>query len=222
VAAEPASAVSRFEDRFGLDRLKSVYRVRVYSGVDSLVKNGTAGLFFRHRDSSDFYVHYGIHLVDSAAGRILLKPSEQDGYFQYDYADIGPGLAFRQDPTDGRFYKTFHVCLGGLDRAYSVRAFPVPVCADHSEFNIVYPDREEETVCRIYSLSGALVRILRSGRSGESTLTANTDGQKVFTWDLQNARGGRVAPGIYLYYVQPASGYSPHLGKIAIISKKCK
>ncbi len=78
--------------------------------------------------------------------------------------------------------------------------FPNPFVIESGTENLTFDRLPYQTIVRIYTVSGELIREIKSGNQ----------------WDGRNQGGELVASGIYLFYVQDSSGKSA-IGKIAVI-----
>jgi hypothetical protein len=211
-----------FSKDMHLKHLVRVYRVAVLQAFESFIDEGKLTLAFRIEDSSRYYLNYAVDVVDSVARKVLLHVQKDDSLYSFDYNLIKASLKKRRViiGTDSVLARTFHICIAGIDTVFDEIAFPNPVYTDDPSFNIVYDAQEKEIKCFIYTLSGQLIKTLSSRDPSVNVSGQNAEGQRVFTWDVKNRGGKRVAPGIYLYYVKRADAYLPRRGKIAIIGNK--
>ncbi|MFH1335329.1 MAG: two-component regulator propeller domain-containing protein [Candidatus Zixiibacteriota bacterium] len=83
-----------------------------------------------------------------------------------------------------------------------VLPFPNPFILERGSEILTFDRLPYESVVRIFSVSGELIKRIKSGNQ----------------WDGRNQAGELVASGIYLFHIQDSSGKST-LGKIAVIRK---
>lgn len=86
----------------------------------------------------------------------------------------------------------------------AARCYPVPFKPSLGHTDITFTGLTRQARIRIYTVSGELVR----------TLDKN-DGGETLAWDVRNARGQRVASGVYVYTVK--SGSQTATGKLMVI-----
>ena len=86
----------------------------------------------------------------------------------------------------------------------AAHCYPVPFKPSLGHTNITFTGLTRQARVRVYTVSGELVR----------TLDKN-DGGETLAWDVRNARGQRVASGVYVYTVK--SGGETATGKLMII-----
>ncbi|MFH0919051.1 MAG: hypothetical protein V1913_01700 [Fibrobacterota bacterium] len=194
----------------GLGSYNHLYRVAVSPVLDSLITAGTLSLRFEFIDTTGASRQFTLMAFDSVSLAGVT----------FDWTGQNRVLAYGKVRTvaNAAGEKVFFI---GLKDVFEARAFPNPVYSDQDLFSVVDNSKSETSVCRIYTLSGALVRELKAGRVAESVRTgASVSSQRLFLWDLRNGAGRRVVPGIYLYYLSGGRGMVSERGKFAVLGKK--
>ncbi|OGK01446.1 MAG: hypothetical protein A2519_19155 [Candidatus Raymondbacteria bacterium RIFOXYD12_FULL_49_13] len=206
----------------------SVFKVTVDSVLDRMAEQGVLSLRFNFVDSSNYYFNYQIFTAASRTGPSRAVTRGENNVFFVAYDSVR-GSMTHDDTSQGRACKSFLVYSAGLSGIGStVHVFPNPISRDQARLTIVCDSLFATGACRIYSLSGSLVRMLDSGRQGEFIRMyepGNTGGSRaLFFWDLKNRANRRIDPGIYFYYVSGRSleggPIGAKAGKVAVVKAR--
>lgn len=151
----------------------------------------------------------GVYLVNEDGTELLIHFTEQNSPLPDD--DV-KALALDQS-TGEVFFGTAKGTVsyignsiqGSEELAEQLYAFPNPVWANFED-GVMIKNMQQESTVKITTASGLVVREL-----------ASLGGQ--VPWDMRDAYGNMVPPGIYLIMVATANGESAGITKLAIIEK---
>ena len=195
-----------------------IFRVFLHPDMDSLVAAGKVELRLGVIDSSRQYLIYQAAIVDTLSKAV--HPLEvEGGYLAISYSTFRQGLP-KVTGTDGLARPYCYLTIRTALPPALTGAFPNPVSADADKVHFLCAvPNGTEAECRLYTLSGKLVRHLRSTSSAEATRFSDKN-EVLFSWDLRNQERRRIHPGVYFYYMNIGNGYSPVIGKVAVLAGK--
>jgi len=110
---------------------------------------------------------------------------------------------------------------------FAVSVFPCPATVGRDVVRLAYTGQSQNhSHCRLYSLSGSLVRELSSERLAENyavqksgSRIGSAEDQRVFLWNMKNEAKKAVGAGVYLYVIEDGISGVLARGKIAVVGQ---
>lgn len=176
---------------FPLLRSQAVTAIAVDGGNRKWIGTGE-GVFWVSPDGEKIYEHFTTEnspLISNYINHIAIDNETGEVFF-----GTSKGImSYRAGATEGKTPCT------------DVTVFPNPIFSDFAG-QVSIQGSSEESVVKIVSISGMLVRELNS--AGGTTL-----------WDGRDIQGNKVASGVYLVLIAQKNGGNPCVGKLTIINR---